>query len=137
MQPRALSLEPFILFGIIFFIFGVLPGATIVAWKFGVRMRVLIINLSLIVLTVGSFFLGKATGRSMAWYHWKTEYKEPLWELQAEVSEALKDGDTNRLIRIVRAFRSETISDYGHERLFERGKFREFVEHVKSGKASK
>jgi hypothetical protein len=134
MQPAALSLEPVILLAIVFFSFGILPLVTWGVWKQGPKMRVLVINLALIALAIVSFLLGKATGRSMAWYHWRSEYKEPLFEFQSELSDALKSRDTNAVIKIVQGFEKEKVNSYGHERLFEQGNFRRFVERVKNEK---
>jgi hypothetical protein len=134
MQPAALSLEPVIFLAIVFFSFGILPLVAWGVWKQGPKMRVLIINLALITVAIVSFLLGKATGRSMAWYHWRSEYKEPLFDLQIELSDALKSRDTNAVIKIVPGFEKEEVNSYGHERLFEQGKFRGFVERVKDGK---
>ena len=129
MQPKALSVEPLVIMSGLVFLFGILPLVAWITWKWRPNHRVPVIVLGLIVIVWQTFTLGRMTGLSMAWYHWKSEYKEPMWCWQIELSDMLKAGDTNGVVRSVRRFADENINAYGREKLFERGKFREFVEH--------
>ena len=128
MQPAALSVEPLIIFGALIFLVGILPLAIWVTAKAPIKLRVPFIGLGLITLVYTTFNLGRMTGLSMAWYHWKREYKEPLWELQAKMDDYLQAADTNSLVNMAEHFTNENIQSYGLEKLFEQGKFRTFVE---------
>jgi hypothetical protein len=128
MQPAALSVEPLVIFGALIFLVGVLPVAMWVTAKAPTKLRVPFIGIGLIALVYTTFNLGRMTGLSMAWYHWKREYKEPLWELQTKMDDYLKAADTNSLVNVAQRFTNENIQRYGLEKLFEQGKFRAFVE---------
>jgi hypothetical protein len=128
MQPSALSVEPLLILSLLIFAAAVLPCSSWITWKWPPKIRVITIQLGLIILVYIAFNLGRMTGLSMAWYHWRREYKEPLWEWQIEIKKALETNDTNRLIRMSESFAKENIQSYGLEKLFQEGKFRELVE---------
>lgn len=128
MQPAALSVEPLLIFAALIFLCGILPLSLWVTAKAPIKLRVPFIGIGLIALVYVTFNLGRMTGLSMAWYHWKREYKEPLWELQTKMDDYLEANDTASLIKMADRFTDENIQNYGREKLFEQGKFRTFVE---------
>jgi hypothetical protein len=128
MQPSALSVEPLLILSAVAFVCVVLPFAVAVAVKCRPNVRAIATLLGLIVLVGVSFQLGRMTGLSMAWHHWKREHKGPLWEWQMTMEDYLEARDTNSLVRMTERFGSENIQSYGLEKLFEQGKFRTFVE---------
>ena len=130
MQPIALSPEPLIIFAGLLFFAIILPVANWIALRGGVRLRLVATNASLITLLFAAFLLGKTAGLSMAWYHWKSEYKEPLQEWQARTDELLNAGKTNEIVAIARRFRDEKIQPYGREKLFGQSRFHSFVDEV-------
>jgi len=130
MTPNALSLEPVIFLSALFFVFGILPTVFLFELKARLRIRAVIVIGTLIVTVLLSFRLGLATGRSMAWYHWRSEYQEPLRNLQVIEQDFVKAGQTQEIYRIALEFTKEQIDQYGREPLFEKGKFRQFVDRV-------
>ena len=131
MQPAALSPEPLILLAAFVFLIAVLPVANLIALKFRPGWRIAAVTVGLIVLVWTTFSLGRMTGLSMAWGHWRMEYQSPLLDWQYEMNDMAERGDTNGLMRMVERFRKENVQAYGREKLFQQGKFREFVEEVK------
>ena len=130
MQPAALSMEPVIMFLALVFLVGILPASVWIGFKCPPKPRGVAIVLGLIGLVFVSFNLGRMTGLSMAWYHWKSEYKEPLWQFQLLMKDKLEAKDTNALTRIAERFSKENIQAYGREKLFEKGEFRSLVEEL-------
>jgi len=130
MQPAALSVEPLILLSGIVFLLVVLPVSVWIATKWPLRLRQVAVAVGLAALVYIAFNLGRMTGLSMAWYHWKREYKEPLWDWQIMMKENLERGNTNGVVKMAQEFGGEKIQAYGLETLFEKGEFRSFVERV-------
>src|SRR3954470_5850868 len=124
MTPRALSIEPFLIAAAILFIVVILPTVFLLELKAPLRIRSVIVIGTLILTVFISFRLGRATGRSMAWYHWRSEYQDPLRNLQLIERDLIKGGQTQAIYTIAVAFGKEEIDRYGRERLFEKGKFR-------------
>ncbi len=127
MQPAALSLEPVILFSALIFLAVILPSAVWITWRCGPRVRIPAVVIGATALVFLSFSLGHKTGLSMAWYHWRAEYKDPLWEWQIKTQDYLGAGNTNALIRAAQIFTNENIQAYGREKLFNEGAFKQFV----------
>lgn len=117
------------------FLVVVLPIANWIMLKGKPVIRCVSVTIGLIALVAFTFNLGRMTGLSMAWYHWKSEYKEPLWQWQGELSTDLKSGDTNAIIDSIRRFSAEDVYAYGREKLFTRGKFHDFVDAQESLRA--
>lgn len=128
MQPSALSVEPLLIVSAIVFLCVVSPLAVAVVVKCRPSVRAITTLVGLIAVVYAAFNLGRMTGLSMAWYHWKREYKEPLWEWQIALQDDLAEKNTNAVVRSVQTFSKEDIQSYGLEKLFEQGKFRTFVE---------
>jgi hypothetical protein len=132
MQPSALSVEPLLIVSAIVFLCVVLPLAVAVVVKCRPSVRAMTTLVGLIALVYVSFNLGRMTGLSMAWYHWKAEYKEPLWELQAQMNESLKSKDTNAIVKFAERFSKENVQAYGREKLFKKGEFHSLVEELRT-----
>ena len=96
-------------------------------------IRLLVVGFGLIGIVCAAFTLGRMTGLSMAWYHWRSEYKDPLSEWQSELNDRLKAGDTNGVIEIIQKFGVENVQAYGREQLFEQSNFRLFVSGTRNG----
>ncbi len=73
------------------------------------------------------FWLGQAVGRSKAWYHWRSEYQQPLKELQFHLNEIVERKDVSTLEELCRRFGKENIQAYGREELFAPSPFSQFV----------
>ena len=130
MTPNALSLEPIILFSALFFLVVILPTVFLFEMKARLRIRAVVVIGTLILTTFLSFRLGLATGRSMAWYHWRSEYQDPLIELQGLQHQLIDSGNTQAIYQVALEFSKEKPAQYGNEPLFEKGKFRDFVERI-------
>jgi|SRR5688500_10864783 hypothetical protein len=128
MQPAALTLEPVVILAALIFLGGILPLSLLVTAKAPVKVRVPLIGIGLIALVYVTFNLGRMTGLSMAWHHWRSEYQFPLREWQITTKDYLDARDTNSLMHMAQRFTNENVQAYGHEKLFEQGKFRTFVE---------
>src|SRR5947207_12556895 len=63
MQPKALSLEPLMIAGLFFLVFVFIPGACILSWKLGRKMRLALIPPILLILVWCCFSFGEAVGR--------------------------------------------------------------------------
>ena len=127
MQPAALSVEPLILISALAFLVLVLPIAVWIGLKCGPRIRIPATILGASALVFLSFNLGRMTGLSMAWYHWRNEYKDPLWEWRIKTEDYLIARNTNALISAAQVFTNENIQAYGREKLFKDGAFKQFV----------
>src|SRR4051812_43111426 len=130
MTPRALSIEPFLIVAAILFIVVILPTVFLLELKAPLRIRSVIVIGTLILTVFISFRLGRATGRSMAWYHWRSEYQDPLRNLQLIEQDFVQPGQTQQIYRIAVEFTKEQIGQYGREPLFKPGKFRQFVDRI-------
>ena len=135
MQPSALSVEPLIMASALAFLIVVLPISFWIGLKWPPKVRGVAIIIGLVGLVFVAFNLGRMTGLSMAWYHWKREYKEPMWEWQITMRQYTESQDTNGLMRMAERFNKENIQAYGREKLFEKGKFRNFVEGLSKPEA--
>ena len=131
MIPNALSIEPLIFLAAIFFVIVILPGVLLLEMKVVRRaVRMAIIASILVVTTFLTFRLGLATGRSMAWFHWREQYQQPLVDLSRMHHTLVEAGRTQRVWEVATEFSKENPAEYGREDLFEHGKFRAFVERV-------
>jgi hypothetical protein len=104
MTPRALSIEPFLIAAAILFIVVILPTVFLLELKAPLRIRSVIVIGTLILTVFISFRLGRATGRSMAWYHWRSEYQDPLRNLQLIEQDFVQPGQTQQIYRIAVEF---------------------------------
>ena len=130
MQPGMLSLEPLVLLSIAFFFVMALPLLGLVIYQASPIKR-LIFALPCILAFCGySLWLGQAMGRSKAWYHWRTEYQQPLWNLHYFISESYSNKNPIALDEFHRRFAAENVQAYGREILFERGPFSTFVQNL-------
>jgi hypothetical protein len=130
MTPKALSLEPVILFSTLLFLFVVLPVVFLFELKARLRIRATLVIGILVLAVFLSFRLGLASGRSMAWYHWRSEYQDPLRELQLLQRDLLEEGKTQAVYQVALEFSKENVEAYGQEPLFKKGKFSQFVERI-------
>jgi hypothetical protein len=130
MKPAALRVEPLIMLSAAFFLFILLPLAIWISLKWTPKLRAITIGLGLITLVFLAFNLGRITGLSMAWYHWRSEYQQPLFELQISLKDDLDAKKTDALLIFAEKFQQEQINSYGGEKLFEKGPFRTFVDSL-------
>jgi hypothetical protein len=130
MQPKALSVEPLMIFGTLFLAFVLVPILCVLNWRLGAKARVLGTAPVLILLAWICFSVGQMVGRSKAWYHWRFEYYLPLAELRLYVSDLVEQDRKDALAQVAKRFSREKVESYGREGLFEKSDFRKFVEEV-------
>jgi hypothetical protein len=128
MTPHALSLEPVLMLSVLIVLVVVIPLVGFAAWKFRVAVRVSCTVLAVAACSIYFLWLGEAIGRSKAWYHWRSEYQDPLVQIRDYVAEAYTNGNTQSIDRICREFVKQDVWKYGREPLFSKGSFRSFVE---------
>jgi hypothetical protein len=130
MVPKMLSLELPYLLSICVFLIALPCLVGFVAFTLGPKTRAVICAFA--VFTTGAYGLwfGQAVGRSKAWYHWRSQYQDPLFDWQLQQAQLIKNHDTNELMRMAQEFQKERISGYGREPLFGASKFHEFVDRL-------
>jgi hypothetical protein len=137
MQPAALSVEPLILISGLVFLFVILPLAGWIVGKTKPAWRVAAVVVGACGLVFISFNLGRMTGLSMAWHHWRREYQDPLAEWQFLTQAHLQRNNTNALVAMAQAFTNENVQAYGREKLFKEGEFSKFAHSLGGGSARK
>lgn len=128
MQPRALSLEPVLIFSFACLVLVVAPLVVAVVWKSRTSIRIVVALIGVIGCSFCFFRLGEAVGRSKSWYHWRRAYQEPLVQLRHYIAEAHTNRNAQAIDAFCREFAKQEPWRYGREPLFETGSFKSFVD---------